>query len=77
MRFAKREARPIFPFLIGTADVPFGFGDLSYSEAQGWEGEETHIGYQQLKAKMLRPLARDVNRVELIVHMKWLSETNA
>src|SRR4030067_53865 len=45
MRFALKEGKPIFPFLIGAADVPFGFGDLSHTEAHGWVGEEGHQGF--------------------------------
>lgn len=56
MRFAREHKKPIFPFLIGTADVPFGFGDLSHTKADGWTGEETHSGYQQLKAKIAKTI---------------------
>jgi hypothetical protein len=58
MRYAKKQGKPIFPFLIGTADIPFGFGDLSYTKAHGWTGEETHQGYQQLKAKIAKTIGK-------------------
>lgn len=51
MRCAEKEGKPIFPFLIGDADVPFGFGDLNHTEAHGWAGEEEQ-GYLQLKGKI-------------------------
>lgn len=79
MRYAKKEGKPIFPFLISTADVPFGFGDLSHTEAHGWTGEETHQGYQQLKAKIAKTIGKGrtapsgIERVqELIVREKVL-----
>jgi len=53
MRFARIEKKPIFPFLIGSADVPLGFGDLTHTEALGWAGDEGHPGYQKLKAKIV------------------------
>lgn len=52
MRFAKEQSKPILPFLIGPADIPFGFGDLSHTKAHNWIGDEGHKGYQQLKAKI-------------------------
>lgn len=52
MRFAQKQKKPILPFLIGPADVPFGFGDLSYTAAHDWSGEEGVQGYKQLKAKI-------------------------
>jgi hypothetical protein len=61
MRYAKKEGKPIFPFLIGTADIPFGFGDLSHTEAHGWTGDEADEGYQQLKAKIAKTIGRGRN----------------
>lgn len=58
MRFAKRHKKPIFPFLIGAAEVPFGFGDLNHTKANGWTGEEEHSGYQQLKEKVRRAIGK-------------------
>lgn len=52
MRFAKEKKKPILPFLIGPAKMPFGFGDLNHTKAYDWIGEEEHQGYQQLKSKI-------------------------
>lgn len=52
MRYSAQEGKAIFPFLIGPADVPFGFGDLNHTEAHGWSGAENHPGYLQLKNKI-------------------------
>ena len=52
MRYAEKEGKTIFPFLIDPADVPFGFGDLNHTEAYGWNGAENHPGYLQLKNKI-------------------------
>lgn len=52
MRYAEKMGKKIFPLLIGSADVPFGFGDLNHTEAHGWSGEENDSGFQQLKSKI-------------------------
>jgi len=52
MAFAKRNGKPILPFLIDHAEVPLGFGGLDRTEAYGWAGEEGHSGYRQLKSKI-------------------------
>ena len=46
MRYAKARQKPILPFLISPADIPFGFGDLNHTKAYDWIGEEGHRGYQ-------------------------------
>lgn len=58
MRFAKKHKKPLFPFLIGAAEVPFGFGDLNHTKAHGWTGEEEHAGYQQLMEKVRRAIGK-------------------
>ncbi|HBH78891.1 MAG TPA: hypothetical protein DDY39_03600, partial [Nitrospira sp.] len=58
MRFAKKHKKPLFPFLIGAAEVPFGFGDLNHTKAHGWAGEEEHAGYQQLMEKVRRAIGK-------------------
>ena len=52
MRFAKKNGKPILPFLIEPTDIPFGFGGLNHTEAYGWNGEGNHPGYRQLKDKI-------------------------
>jgi len=52
MHLAKKLDKPILPFLIGPAEIPFGFGLLDHTEALGWGGDETHPGYQRLVAKL-------------------------
>lgn len=52
MRYAIKLGKPILPFLIDPADVPFGFGGLNHTEAYGWSGAENHPGYLQLKNKI-------------------------
>jgi len=52
MRIAANEEKAIFPFLIGTAEIPLGFGDLNHTEAHGWNGEENDPNYKQLKGKI-------------------------
>jgi len=56
MHFTKKCNKPIFPFLIGKAEVPFGFGGMSYTRAHGWTGEEAHAGYQQLQGKIAKTI---------------------
>lgn len=58
MHLAKKYQKPIFPFLIGKAEVPLGFGGLSSTRAHGWTGEEAHVGYQQLKGKLAKTIGK-------------------
>jgi len=52
MRFAKSRGIPVLPFVIGPADIPFGFGDSVYTEAPDWHGDEAHPGFQSLVTKL-------------------------
>ena len=52
MRFAQSRQIATIPFLIGLAEMPFGFGGLNYVDAKGWVGEDDHQGYLQLLAKL-------------------------
>lgn len=79
MRFAKKNGKPIFPFLIGESELPFGLGDLSYTEACGWTGKEAHPGYRQLRSKLLKTIGpgniappRSERAKELLVREKTL-----
>lgn len=58
MVYAKKHKKPIFPFLVDTDDIPFGFGYLNHTNADGWTGEEKHPGYQQLKAKLAKTIGK-------------------
>ena len=73
MRFALKEGKPIFPFLIGAADVPFGFGDLNHTEAHGWAGEEEHHGYRQLKDKIATTIGNRNTRPHALDRQQILS----
>lgn len=57
MRFADSLGRAILPFVIGTADIPFGFGDINRTEAKDWNGEEGNEGYLEL----MRKIAETIN----------------
>lgn len=52
LRFAEKNNKIIFPFLIEEVDLPFGFGGYDRTEAYGWNGEEEHNGFQKLKRKL-------------------------
>lgn len=67
MRYAEKEGKKIFPFLIGPADVPFGFGDLNHTEAHGWNGAENHLGYLQLKNKIAATIGNGITSQNGIV----------
>ncbi len=73
MRFAKKYGKPILPFLIGPADIPFGFGDLSHTKALGWAGEDNHAGYQQLKAKIAKTIGSPRNKLVTSERIKELT----
>lgn len=78
MNYAKREERPIFPFILDqAAELPLGFGRLNYTESFQWAGSEEDPGFQELLEK-LRSELRGGNRTidarvsELTVHGKTL-----
>lgn len=52
MRYAQKQGKPIFLFLINPAEIPFGFGGMHHTEAYGWDGDENNSGYLQLKNKI-------------------------
>lgn len=58
MELAETSKKPIFPFLIGPAQVPLGFGGLHHTKAHDWEGSEAHQGYQQLKSKISKTIGK-------------------
>lgn len=58
MGLADIQRKPILPFLIGPAEVPFGFGGLNHIRAYGWNGKEEHQGYQELKSKIVETIRR-------------------
>lgn len=58
MELAETGKIPIFPFLIGPAQVPLGFGGLHHTQAHAWGGNETNQGYQQLKEKIAKTIGK-------------------
>lgn len=79
MELAETGKKPIFPFLIGPAQIPLGFGGLHHTKAHDWDGNEGHQGYQQLKSKIAKTIGegrnvpRGIERAqELIVREKAL-----
>ncbi len=52
MKFAGEIGKPLLPFLIGPAEIPFGFGNLNFTDAHGWNGDETADGFIQLRTKI-------------------------
>jgi hypothetical protein len=56
MQLAKSHNKPILPFVIGPGEMPLGFGGLHYTKAHGWDGKETHRGYQHLRAKLAKTI---------------------
>ena len=73
MRFAKQKGKPLFPFLIGDAEVPLGFGGLSYTSARGWSGNEGDAGYRELKGKIAATIGTGRRRDGLLERPKQLS----
>ena len=49
-------AKPIFPFLIGAAEIPLTIKRLSRTNAIGWTGAADHKGFQQLRTKLAKVL---------------------
>jgi len=58
MRYAEAQGAAILPFLIGQAELPFGFGDLNYAASHGWTGDPEDDGFQDLKAKISVTIGR-------------------
>jgi queuine/archaeosine tRNA-ribosyltransferase len=52
MRYADELDVAILPFLIGQAEIPFGFGDLNYAASSGWTGDPEDDGFLDLKSKI-------------------------
>ena len=73
MQYADDMERPIFPFLIGPADIPFGFGGINRTEAHGWEGSENHPGYLQLKDKISATIGDGRNSINGIARPQELT----
>lgn len=48
--------KPIFPFLIGSAEIPLTIKSLSRTDATGWTGAGEHKGFQRLRAKLTKVL---------------------
>lgn len=51
-RYAESLEKPIFPFVIDPAGTPFGMGQYSRTDAQGWDGDFSHPGFCQLQARL-------------------------
>ena len=52
LAWAKKCDRLIFPFFVGKAELPFGFGGLNRTDAFDWNGAVNHPGFQQLIKKI-------------------------
>jgi hypothetical protein len=52
LRYADKQNKLIFPFIISEAEMPIGYGTLNRTEAIGWNGEVNHRGYKNLLKKI-------------------------
>jgi len=50
--YAKKQGRPILPFVVAATDIPLGFDHLNRTEAFGWVGDPKHRGFEQLLSKL-------------------------
>ncbi len=73
MRLASTHGKKIFPFLIGRADIPLGFGGLNHTEAYDWNGDEGGQGYQYLKAKIAATIGDGRNTSATLERLKELT----
>ena len=48
--------KPIFPFLIGAAEIPLAIKQLSRTDAIGWAGDGQQKGFRRLHAKLEKVL---------------------
>lgn len=56
VEFACELNKPLFPFVIGKAEIPLGIRHLSRTDAAGWDGTAGHAGFKQLRKKLLKVL---------------------
>lgn len=73
MRLAKTHGKKIFPFLIGPADIPLGFGGLNHTEAYDWNGDEKDQGYQHLKDKIAATIGNGRDTSVTVERLKELT----
>lgn len=73
MFLAKRQKKPIFPFLIQKTDLPLGFDGLDKTAAYGWHGEEDNRGYKQLKRKLASTIGRGLGESAGSMRMQTLT----
>jgi len=57
LNLADKKNKPIFPFLISEADMPLGHGGLNQTDAFGWNGDEKHKGFKQIRDKISKLVA--------------------
>lgn len=79
LQCAYEREKPIFPFVIGAADIPLTIKDLSRTDAIGWTGDGDHKGFQRLRAKLAKVLgsgspagATTIRPREMIIRGKTL-----
>ncbi|MES3110089.1 TIR domain-containing protein [Sphingomonas aurantiaca] len=49
---AKRQGVGMLPAMAEPCDAPYGYGQLSMVDLQGWDGNEGHPGYRELLRKL-------------------------
>lgn len=59
MRLAARLKKPLFPFVVGAAEVPIGFGSSNHTESNGWTGDPQDQGFQTLCEKIAKVVPRN------------------
>lgn len=52
LRLARRLGKPLIPVRVDGSDPPYGYGDLSYVDLNGWCGRPEHPGIQQLTRRI-------------------------
>ena len=56
LQYAYELNKRIFPFVIGTSEIPLSIKDLSRTDAIGWGGDGKHRGFQRLRSKLTKVL---------------------
>ena len=49
---ARKQNKPVFPFLISDVDMPLGHGRMNRTDAFGWNGDDGHKGFKQVREKI-------------------------
>lgn len=51
---ARKQNKPVFPFVISDVNMPLGHGRINRTDAFGWNGDGGHKGFKQVREKITK-----------------------